>query len=226
LAVVAALSTVAGVRVASPGEERATPASWSLLGVADGGRALRVRGPAHGACERVAVEVDESDERITISASIRSSPPAGLTPRPDENYACPAILLHGEIVTLALDAPVAGRAVTGPSKVLDDLRLPYRVSRRAVTERGDVDTHDAGLPSRPFPVPAAAPPRVVGLRYRDAHDALCNAGFQARPLPRGTGRGIVVAQRPPRRQAWTGGPREPTCTNGILPAVDVATRAR
>jgi hypothetical protein len=128
-------------------------------------------------------------------------------------------------VTLALDAPVAGRTVTGPKKVLDRVRLRYPVRRRVVKGRGDADPHDADLPSRPFPVPAAAPPRVVGLRYRDARDALCNAGFQARPLPRGTGRGTVVAQRAPRRQAWTGTPREPACTNGMLPAVDVVTRA-
>jgi hypothetical protein len=195
LAVLAVLSTAVGGWVALSTAERSTPASWSLVGVADGGRTLRVRGPAYGACERATVEVDESDERIVVSASLRSSPPAGLTLHPGATYACPAVLFGGSIVTLALDAPVAGRTVTGPKKVLDRVRLRYPVRRRVVKGRGDADPHDADLPSRPFPVPAATPPRVVGLRYRDARDALCNAGFQARPLPRGTGRGTVVAQR-------------------------------
>lgn len=198
---------------ATTGED-ATPASWSLLGVADGGRSLRVRGPDHGACDRVTLAVEESDARIVVSAFIR-------TPR--GALSCIAMLVAGRPTTLALDAPVAGRTVTGPKKVLDAARFRSHAPRDHAEAPDDADPRPAGPPTRPLPVPAGSPPAVVGLRYRDARDALCNGGFQALTAPRGAGHGRVVAQRPARRQSPTGRSREPTCTNGMLPAVDVTT---
>lgn len=202
-------SAVAGAYVASTTGEYAESASWSLLGVNDGGRTLLVRGPDHGGCDRIRVVADESDpERVTVAAEI-------LFPR--GTIACNLILIEGETVAVRLRRPLVGRAVVGPKRKLHPLLL----------EAVDFDDQRRSQPpDRPYPVPERQPPSVVGLRYRDARHALCNSGFQARRATDPEANGMVVRQEPAVRQPMRGRPRYATCSNGILPAVRLTATAR
>jgi hypothetical protein len=187
---------VFGVREARDGEVR-EPAGWSLEGVADGGRALLVRGPDHGSCERPELRARElRDGRILVTAELVS--PLG-------TYACNLMGHPGQTVRLPLSRPVAGRPVVGTGRRLPDAR-DFQGPR--VRSRAD---------------PGAPPPDVVGLRFRDARHALCVAGFRTR-LATGDENGTVTTQGAPalprRRPRWTMFPR---CRTGKLPPVVVTT---
>jgi hypothetical protein len=180
-------------------------ASWQLLGVSADGRTLVIREPDHGACDRVESRLrGQHDDRVEVSVKL-------LEPR--GSYDCVAMLLGGKVTRLHLDRPIAGRRITGPKKLL---RPPYRVDMRGHADRSDPTT-------TPRPVPPDPAPRVVGLRYHDARDALCNAGYEAVPSARRGTRGEVLTQAAPKRRPRTGPPRVLTCSNGLLPAVSLTT---
>lgn len=211
---VLALGVIAALLWAEEAKDRddrhAVPGNWSLLGVRDDGRTLVVRGPEHGDCDRTSVTADESrPDRVVITS---------LVLEPGGDYACTSSLNGGEIFDLALETPIAGRAVAGERRKLDP-----RYEPGAAVEMLD---HDPWVrwTGRPFPVPDRPPPGVVGLRFVDARHALCNAGFEARRPPGDRRSGMVVGQRTPVTQIPSDGPRDPTCTNGMLPAVDVEVR--
>lgn len=202
-------SAVAGAYVATTTGEYAEAASWSLLGVRDGGRTLLVRGPDHGGCDRVRVVADESNpERVTVTAETRF---------PRGTIACNLILIGGETIAIRLRQPLVGRAVIGPKRKLQPLLFPD-VSPNAQRR--------SQPPDRPYPVPARQPPSVVGLRYRDARHALCNSGFQARRASDPQANGMVIRQEPAVRQRMRGRPRYATCSNGVLPAVRLTATLR
>lgn len=212
LLVIAAASGFAGLWVGATTGEDAEPGAWSLLGVRDGGRTLVVRGAEHGDCDRTSVTADESDpQRVVIRSMVHE-------PRGSE--ACTLALNGGKEFAVRLKRPILGRAVDGRRRKL----RPLSVLEQDI----DIDEHTnrAGLVSRPLPVPDWPPPNVVGLRFRDARHALCNAGFEAR-RPRGDRRsGMVVAQHPPVVQGPLRTPGHPTCSNGMRAAVDLEVWSR
>lgn len=213
LLVIAAASGFAGIKVGANAGEDAEPGAWSLLGVRDGGRTLLVEGPSHGSCDRTAVTADESRaDRVVITSQV-------LTPRGGD-YVCTLEMRGGEVFAVRLKRPILGRAVDGRRRKLTRTYDP------GVFETVD-DDRRMRRAARPIPVPDRPPPDVVGLRFRDARHALCNAGFEAR---RRVGRrhrtGMVVAQRAPVVQRPPARPPEPTCRNGTLPAVDLEVWAR
>jgi hypothetical protein len=172
-------------------------ASWQLRGVSADGRTITIREPDRGACDDVRSRARSSSDRIEVTVKLRE-------PR---NGACILSLMPGTDVTFRLATPVAGRRITGPKKKLSP---PYRVDQNGRSDRTQTS-------SDPLPIPSDHVPRVVGLRYGDARDVLCNAGFQARPTTRD--RGEVTEQGAPFRQRRTGRARPLTCSNGRLPAV-------
>lgn len=210
---VLALGVIAALLWAEEAKDRndrhAVPGNWSLLGVRDDGRTLVVRGPAYGDCDRTSVTADESDpDRVVITSRV-------LEPR--DGGVCTLVLHGGDEVELRLDRPIAGRAVTGERRKLQ----PARISEDEIDFDEYVDSD--GL-IRPLPVPDHAPPTVVGLRFRDARHALCNAGFEARRLSGSAPNGVVSAQRAPTVQPALRSSDLPSCANGMRPAVDLALR--
>lgn len=210
---VAGFSGVLGLWVGANTGEDAEQGAWSLLGVRDGGRTLIVRGSSHGACDETKVTVDESQlDRVVIDSRVLTSRGGG--------GVCILMQMGGERFALRLSRPIVGRAVVGKRR-----RLELRYDPGDAFEPVDDDGRQRWT-GRSFAVPDHPPPNVVGLRFRDARHALCNAGFEAR-RPRGNVRiGMVVAQRAPIRQPPPGRWRDPTCTNGMLPAVDLDVWAR
>lgn len=213
---VLALGVIAALLWAEEAKDRngrhAEPGAWSLLGVLDDGRTLVVRGSQHGDCDDTSVSADESQPgRVVITSLV-------LEPRGDG--ACTMSLNGGKVFAVGLERPIAGRAVVGNRRKLD-----MRFDPGDAVEQLDRDPW-VRWTGRPFPVPDRPPPNVVGLRFVDARHALCNAGFEARRPPGDRRSGIVVGQRVPVTQIPSDGPRDPTCRNGMLPAVDLEVRAR
>lgn len=210
LTVVAGISGFAGLWVGATTGEDTEPGAWSLLGVRDGGRTLVVQGPEHGSCDRASVTLDESHpDRVVITSRVHE---------PRGSYVCTADLKGRKEFSLRLSRPIVGRAVVGKRRKLPPPSLSAEEVETYVNRSGVLD--------RPLPIPDHAPPSVVGLRFRDARHALCNAGFEAR-RPRGTTHiGMVVAQRAPTVQTPPRATDYITCTNGVLPVVDLEVWAR
>lgn len=213
---VLALGVIAALLWAEEAKDRngrhAELGAWSLLGVLDGGRTLVVRGSQHGDCDDTSVSADESQPgRVVITS---------LVLEPGGDYACTSSLNGGKVFAIGLERPIAGRAVVGERRKLD-MRFDSGDAREMVD-----DDRRSRWSGRPFPVPDRPPPEVVGLRFRDARHALCNAGFEARRPPGDRRSGMVVGQRMPVTQIPSDGPRDPTCRNGMLPRVDVQVGAR
>lgn len=212
LTVIAGISGFTGLWVGATTGEDSEPGAWSLLGVRDGGRTLVVQGPQHGSCDRASVTADESDpRRVMIRSRVHS---------PRGSYVCTMEMRGGDEFAVPLSRPILGRAVDGRRRKL------RRANVLALDDDFDKYVNRRGMLYRPLPVPDRAPPSVVGLRFRDARHALCNAGFEAR-RPRGSTRtGMVVAQRAPTVQTPPPSTDYLTCTNGVLPAVDLEVWAR
>ncbi|WP_210496013.1 hypothetical protein [Patulibacter sp. SYSU D01012] len=198
-AVWAACALAAGVFLLLEGHQGEVHrrASWTLLGVADGGRSLLVRTPDHAACEHPEIRASElPDGRIFVQSSLVT--PVG-------TYDCLLALISGTVVRLRLGRPVDGRPVVGPRR-----RPPQ--------------PYFDGEPPVGLRRPAArTPPEVAGLRFRDARAALCTAGFQADR--RGPVDGMTIAVSAPRDPRPQGSRPVPRCTDGTLPRVTVRTAA-
>lgn len=167
---------------------------WSLVGVAAGGRALLVRPASYGGCDEgpPVVAVTETPTTIALAVSVRT--PA------DETVICPQIAVLPPTQTIALEAPIAGRAISGPLR----------------TTRPGSAYLDA-------PPSAAAPrvPRVVGLRASDARSVLCAWGLRAR---RGAGRTEVSGQTPRAGVAFTAPVPPPSRCAALRATVTLHTR--
>ncbi len=212
LTMVAAVSGFVGLQVGAEAGERAVPGAWSLLGVRDGGRTLVVRGPEHGSCDRVSVTADESQPgRVVIRSFVH---------QPRGSAVCILMLHGGERFAVPLERPILGRSVDGPRRIVPS---PIGFLR-------DVDVRYRPKPDRtlvrPLPLHDREPPSVVGLRFRDARHALCNAGYETRRPSGDRMTGMVVAQSRAVVPRMTGRRRAPTCRNGMLPAVDLTVWAR
>lgn len=212
LTVIAGISGFAGLRVGATTGEDTEPGTWSLLGVRDGGRTLVISGPQHGDCDRTSVTADESrPDRVVVRSRVHS---------PRGSYICNMMMRGGEEFSVRLSRPILGRAVVGERRQLTRTYDP------GVFQAVD-DDRRVRRTNRPIPVPDRPPPNVVGLRFRDARHALCNAGFEARrPAGRRNRTGMVVAQDVPVVQRPPARPPEPNCRNGVMPAVDLEVWAR
>lgn len=213
LTVIAAASGFAGLWVGATTGEDTERGAWSLLGVRDGGRTLVIAGPDLRTCgSRSTVTVDESQsDRVVVEA--RELKPRG-------SSSCLLMVPPPEQFTVRLERPIVGRAVVGKRRKLRQANV------LALDDDFEKYVDRRGRLYRPLPVPDGGPPSVVGLRFRDARHALCNAGFEAH-RPRGNAHiGMVVAQRAPAVQTPPRATSYISCTNGVLPAVELDVWAR
>jgi hypothetical protein len=168
--------------------------SWSLVGVASDGRGLLVRPGTYGGCDQGPPVVSLTETATSVAVAVTVRTPA------DHTVICPQIAVLPPTQTVALKAPIAGRAVTGPQRS---------------TRPGS-----AYLDAPPAPATTRAP-RVIGLRAADARSVLCAWGLRAKP---GAGRGMVVAQTPAAGRATSRPTAPPTTCRALRATVTLHTR--
>ncbi|HEU4656768.1 MAG TPA: hypothetical protein VFR97_04560 [Capillimicrobium sp.] len=138
---------------------------WTLAGAGKGARSIVVQPGIWGGCDQgpPKVRVTESETEIAVEAVV-------LEPEGVESMICPAIAGLSEPERVRLEAPVGGRRVVGPQRIVRP---------------------GAAIPQVPGAVPAV--PRVVGLAASDARGVLCGWRVRARGA---RGDAVVTAQRP------------------------------
>lgn len=171
------------------------PIAWTVVGTADGGRAvvvmpLRVR----GICDRYEARLLSAPAggpvRIAVDIATRNC-----------RGAVEAIGFTSQGVRVALGGPLAGRALEGP-----------KAQPLVSVSRGEVSNWIARENYR------LVVPGVIGMTQRQARIALRKVGYKPVPDPRAADTAVVTAQRPAPYSTVPGatspGP-PPATTNGV-----------